>query len=96
MELTMSKHINVHELIKRESIKMLFQPIVSTYYDQVSGVEALVRGIDPDSGEWISPFQLFEAAKSFAAAVMHPLESAEFWDCAHSAGLISSIAKLSS
>lgn len=63
MELTMSKHINVHELIKRESIKMLFQPIVSTYYDQVSGVEALVRGIDPDSGEWISPFQLFEAAK---------------------------------
>lgn len=53
--------INIEKLIKEERVKMYFQPIGSTYQHGVSGVEALVRGINTD-GSLISPIELFRLA----------------------------------
>lgn len=59
----MSKQIDIKKIIDEKQLKILFQPIVSTYQGKVAGVEALVRGIDEKDGSEISPFTLFAAAR---------------------------------
>lgn len=60
---TMNEIINIKSIIETESIKIFFQPIISTYQEKIAGIEALVRGIHPDNRTLISPLALFEAAK---------------------------------
>lgn len=60
----MQEGINIRQIIEKEQIDILFQPIVSTYQGRVAGIEALVRGVDPEDGSTIPPMVLFEAAKS--------------------------------
>lgn len=52
---------SIEKIIEEENIVIYFQPIVSSYQERVTGLEALVRGID-DTGNIISPIALFEAA----------------------------------
>jgi EAL domain-containing protein (putative c-di-GMP-specific phosphodiesterase class I) len=53
----------LERIIETESIRTLFQPICSIRKQMVSGIEALSRGIDPDSGDLISPLVLFDLAR---------------------------------
>ncbi|WP_461205695.1 EAL domain-containing protein [Clostridium sp. DL1XJH146] len=57
------KQINIKEIIEKELITTMFQPIVSISGNTVTGVEALSRGTDGKSGEIIAPILLFEEAK---------------------------------
>lgn len=59
----MNRKINIRRIIEEESIKIVFQPIVSTYQGRVAGVEALVRGVDLEDGSNISPLHLFAEAR---------------------------------
>ncbi|MCY0876823.1 MAG: EAL domain-containing protein [Firmicutes bacterium] len=54
----------VYELIARDRIKMMFQPIVNVQDDSslTIGYEMLARGMDAD-GQWIAPAKLFAAAR---------------------------------
>lgn len=56
------KDINIYEIIKNESIKVQFQPIIFMNRKIIFGVEGLVRGINRDTNQLISPIDLFEAA----------------------------------
>ncbi|WP_045215697.1 EAL domain-containing protein [Desulfonatronovibrio magnus] len=60
-----SPGFDLDKLIKQQSIQTCFQPIVSVRKKKIIGIEALSRGINPDSGELISPFVLFSAAEKF-------------------------------
>lgn len=52
----------IEKIIELESIEILMQPVVSPNKDLTAGVEALVRGINPDTSEKISPRDLFKMA----------------------------------
>lgn len=55
--------IDVKRIIKEKSIKILFQVILSPTETESVSVESFVRGVHPETGEVISPFLLFKAAK---------------------------------
>lgn len=50
-------------IIKNKSIIAYFQPIVSVVSKSVIGVEGLIRGINQQTKEIVSPVELFETAK---------------------------------
>ncbi|MFA6499388.1 MAG: EAL domain-containing protein [Desulfurivibrionaceae bacterium] len=50
-------------ILAAESIRTDFQPIVSLIRQQVVGIEALSRGIDPETGAVIAPLDLFRAGE---------------------------------
>lgn len=50
-------------ILAAESIRTDFQPIVSLIRQQVVGIEALSRGIDPETGAVIGPLDLFRAGE---------------------------------
>ncbi|HBE80022.1 MAG TPA: hypothetical protein DDW65_19915 [Firmicutes bacterium] len=54
---------NIVEIIKQKSIITHFQPLISIKQKALVGLEALSRGIDPESGELIPPTLLFEMAE---------------------------------
>ncbi|MGM0507996.1 MAG: EAL domain-containing protein [Fusobacteriota bacterium] len=54
-------NLNIEKIIETEKIKMFFQPIVSLKKKSIIGVEALLRGIDPQN-EIIPPLAMFKAA----------------------------------
>jgi len=56
--------VSVDEIVRNQMLAAVFQPIVSASRKTVSGVEGLIRGIDPLTGEYISPAILFDAAHS--------------------------------
>ena len=58
-----STWFDLDRIIKSESIITCFQPIVSIKKKRVIGLEALSRGLDPDTGEVVSPLELFSAAQ---------------------------------
>lgn len=60
-----SPKFNLDTIIRQKSLHTYFQPIVSIKKKKIIGFEALSRGIDPDSGQIISPFFLFSAAEKF-------------------------------
>lgn len=53
----------IEQIIQEESIVMMFQPLISTFKNSVIGLEALVRGIIPQSDQLISPAKLFQEAR---------------------------------
>lgn len=59
------KTFSIDELIEKELVTSLFQPLVSVRKKEVIGFEALSRGINPETGETISPFRLIEEAERF-------------------------------
>ena len=57
------KHDNpLAEILRNQSLKVHFQPIVSLKKKTVIGVESLARATDPESGEALPPQQLFDWA----------------------------------
>lgn len=63
MMLDKLRSIDIARILKEERITILFQPIISISRSMVVGLEALVRGLDIETGKIISPMDLFEAAK---------------------------------
>ena len=63
METTKDTKIILEEIITHKSIKVLFQPIVDMKRKMICGVEGLIRGIDWNTKEVISPIDLFKIAK---------------------------------
>lgn len=57
------------DIINKESIDMLFQIILSPQEDFAVGVEALVRGVDTDTHNYINPNILFEQAKKHNVSI---------------------------
>ena len=64
----------IDQLIELGNLRTYFQPIVSVRRKMISGMEALVRAVDPESGKIISPKQLFDAAA--IQGKMHMLDRA--------------------
>jgi EAL domain-containing protein (putative c-di-GMP-specific phosphodiesterase class I) len=58
-----SDSIDIKGIIESESLLACFQQIISVSRNTVLGLEGLIRGIDPDSGELIPPKALFAAAR---------------------------------
>jgi len=58
---------DIQEIIETGSIVTHFQPQVSLKRKAVIGLEALSRGVDPQSGELIPPVLLFEQARDKAS-----------------------------
>lgn len=58
-----SDSIDIKGIIESESLLACFQQIISVSRNTVLGLEGLIRGIDPDSGELIPPRMLFAAAR---------------------------------
>ncbi len=56
--------IDLAEIIARESMVTHFQPLVTMRSQSILGVEALARGLDPATGQIITPGQLFCHATS--------------------------------
>ncbi len=50
----------IHRIIREESILIEFQPIVSLKLKKTVGVEALARGIHPESGKIIPPYSALQ------------------------------------
>ena len=59
------KILSIDEIIENELVTSLFQPLVSVRKKEVIGFEALSRGINPITGERISPLMLIEEAERF-------------------------------
>ncbi|WP_031481874.1 EAL domain-containing protein [Maridesulfovibrio frigidus] len=51
--------ISIHEIIERECLATMFQPLISMNRKSVIGYEALTRGVNPYTEEVISPLDLF-------------------------------------
>lgn len=60
---------DLEKIIKQKSLVTFFQPIVSIKKKKIIGFEALSRGINPDTGNEISPFHLFSRAEQFDKTV---------------------------
>ena len=56
--------IDLNTIIKKRSVAAHFQPIVSMQNREVLGMEALCRGVHPDTGLLIPPSLLFGLARS--------------------------------
>lgn len=67
--ISINNTISIADIINRKSIDMLFQVILSPHEDFAVGVEALVRGIDPDTGQYINPYKLFEEAEKHQLSI---------------------------
>lgn len=61
-DLKIKDNIDISDIIENKKIKVHFQPIVYTSRKTVCGLEGLVRGINTDTNQLISPIALFEAA----------------------------------
>ncbi len=59
---------NIEQIIEEESIVTMFQPLISTFKNNVVGLEALVRGVIPHSGRLINPTRLFQKAREHQVA----------------------------
>ena len=59
----MGKMGRVEQIIAGKGIRILFQPIISVRTKSLIGFEALMRAVDPLSGEAVSPPLLFEEAR---------------------------------
>lgn len=55
--------INIGNLIKNQNIITHFQPIVSVKTKSVIGLEALSRGVCPETGKVVAPNKIFELAE---------------------------------
>ncbi len=55
--------LNIQTLINEKRIETLMQLVISPNKDFVSGIEALSRGVHPETGELISPAILFAMAR---------------------------------
>lgn len=53
---------DIEELIKNRSFIPYFQPVISVSRKTICGFEGLIRGIDLETNEIISPLRLFDAA----------------------------------
>jgi EAL domain-containing protein (putative c-di-GMP-specific phosphodiesterase class I) len=53
------------DILNPENLDVYFQPIVDTKNMKVVGFESLIRGIDREKGEILSPKILFEKAKKY-------------------------------
>lgn len=60
---------DIIEIIRTESIKIEFQPILSLKLRKAVGVEALCRGINPKDRTVISPLVLFEEAAKYGVVL---------------------------
>lgn len=56
--------INIYEIIENKLIEVHFQPIVHMSRKKVCGLEGLIRGINSNTGELISPLDLFDIAST--------------------------------
>lgn len=67
LEFQMSRDISfsIDEIIAGELVTARFQPIVSIRKKEITAVEALCRGINPENGEAISPLLLIKEAHRF-------------------------------
>lgn len=63
---------NIHAIIEQESVFVEFQPIVSLKLKKAVGVEALSRGIHPETKAVIPPIKLF--ADAAQAGITHDLD----------------------
>lgn len=61
-DLRIRDNIDINDIIENEKIKVHFQPIVYTSKKTVCGLEGLIRGINTDTNQLISPIHLFETA----------------------------------
>ncbi len=59
----MTTPIDIERIIAQRRVRTLFQPLVSARRKSVIALEALSRGLDPESGAVIAPNALFAAAK---------------------------------
>lgn len=64
-----STWFDLDRLIEKKGVLTFFQPIVSIKKKRVIGLEALSRGLDPDTGEVVSPLRLFAAAQQAGKVV---------------------------
>lgn len=55
--------LNIQTLIQEKRVETLMQLVISPNKDFVSGIEALSRGVHPETGELIAPVILFELAR---------------------------------
>lgn len=55
--------VNIRKIIEENSIKIYFQVILSPMETHSISVESFVRGIDPETNNIISPYELFTAAQ---------------------------------
>lgn len=58
-----SLNISIHELIERECLITVLQPLISMNRKSLLGFEALSRAINPYTGKQIPPVQLFSMCK---------------------------------
>ncbi|MFA5308514.1 MAG: EAL domain-containing protein [Dehalococcoidales bacterium] len=54
--------IDIEAIIRDGRLTARFQPIVSVAQRSICGVEGLIRGVNPDSADLISPLELFHTA----------------------------------
>ena len=54
---------DIVDLIQKESVVTHFQPIISLKMKKTVGLEALTRGVCPETGKIISPVELFYSAR---------------------------------
>lgn len=67
--IVINNNISILDIIKNESVDMLMQVILSPQEDFAVGVEALARGIDPNTNKSINPNELFEQAKKYGLSI---------------------------
>lgn len=54
--------VDIQKLIEQKNIETAMQLVISPNQDYAAGIEALSRGIDPDTGERISPTEMITCA----------------------------------
>lgn len=54
--------VDIQKLINNKNIEIVMQLVISPNQDYAAGIEALSRGVDPDSGERVSPMEMITAA----------------------------------
>lgn len=57
-------NINIYEIIKNKLLEVNFQPIIHMSRKNICGLEGLIRGVNPNTGELISPLDLFDIANN--------------------------------
>ncbi|MHB8126719.1 MAG: EAL domain-containing protein [Desulfitobacteriaceae bacterium] len=69
LEVDKQEILNIDDIIKNKKITVHFQPIVSVTRKTVCGLEGLVRSINTDTNQIISPMTLFNAAQNEGVTV---------------------------
>lgn len=64
----MKTESKIREIIREKNIITLFQPVISLRDRRIVGFEALTRGICSETGNIISPLELFGMAKNIGAS----------------------------